>query len=118
MAAPGFHLGHIPGVIDRLFTYAREESLSEGQIEQLKQEDRPSSDSLSSLLNRLDDQVDRALRQLGHTDPASLTAVRFIGRKRIPTTVIGLLIHAAEHSMRHLGQLLVTVRVLESGRRI
>jgi uncharacterized damage-inducible protein DinB len=118
MASPGFHLQHISGVIDRLFTYAREESLSEKQMRQLKQEGLPLVDSLSSLLDRLDDQVDRALDQLKNTDPAMLTATRFVGRKRIPTTMIGLYVHAAEHGMRHLGQLLVTARVLASGRRM
>ena len=40
--------------------------------------------------------------------------VREVGRDRIPSTVGGLIFHAAEHTQRHLGQLLVTVRVLSS----
>lgn len=112
VAAPGFHLQHITGVIDRLFTYAREESLSDAQMEWLSGEGKNKSRLMEELLDILNQQVDKAIEQLKNTDPAVLTDTRYVGRKRIPSTVIGLLSHAAEHSMRHLGQLLVTVRVL------
>jgi len=112
VAAPGFHLQHIAGVIDRLFTYAREESLSDAQMEWLSGEGKNKSRLMEELLDILNQQVDKAIEQLKNTDPAVLTDTRYVGRKRIPSTVIGLLSHAAEHSMRHLGQLLVTVRVL------
>ncbi len=113
VAAPGFHLQHIPGVIDRLFKYAREESLNETQMEWLKEEGENQTASVQELLGKLDKQVDLALDQLMSIDPNTLTDTRYAGRKRIPSTVIGLLSHAAEHSMRHVGQLLVTVRVLK-----
>jgi hypothetical protein len=112
LAAPGFHLQHIPGVIDRLFTYARGEQLSENQMTRLKEEGQNETVSLQDLLSGLNAQVERALDQLTDTDPGTLTAIRYVGRKRVPATVIGLLAHAAEHSMRHTGQLLVTIRVV------
>jgi uncharacterized damage-inducible protein DinB len=112
VAAPGFHLQHITGVIDRLFTYARGESLSDAQMEWLSGEGKNKSLSLEDLLNKLNDRVDKALGQLKITDPAGLTDIRYVGRKKIPSTTVGLLSHAAEHSMRHLGQLLVTIRML------
>jgi hypothetical protein len=112
VAAPGFHLQHIAGVIDRLFTYARGESLSDAQVEWLGGEGKNKSLPREGLLTILNDQVDKALDQLRISDPACLTDIRYVGRKRIPSTVLGLLSHAADHSMRHLGQLLVTVRVL------
>jgi uncharacterized damage-inducible protein DinB len=112
VAAPGFHLQHITGVIDRLFTYARGESLSDAQMDWMKGEGKNKSLSLEDLLKKLNDQVDKALEQLKITDPAELTDIRYVGRKRIPSTTLGLLSHAAEHSMRHLGQLLVTIRML------
>ena len=59
-------------------------------------------------------QVDKALTQLSATNEASLTSARGVGRAQLPSTVLGLLAHAAEHTQRHLGQLLVTVRVLKS----
>lgn len=112
LASPGFHLQHIRGVIDRLFTYARGEALNEKQLEHLKEEGKNETVSLQELLAGLNAQVERSLDQLGKTGPGVLTDIRYVGRKRIPTTVSGLLSHAAEHSMRHLGQLLVTIRVI------
>jgi uncharacterized damage-inducible protein DinB len=69
---------------------------------------------MEELLETLNHQVDTAIEQLTNTDPASLTETRYVGRKQIPSTVIGLVSHAAEHSMRHTGQLLVTVKMLGS----
>ena len=114
MASVGFHLQHLSGVIDRLFTYARNAQLSEAQLQSLKDELMLSNPALSKeiLLVRFDVQVDKALLQLQETNENELTAQRFIGRKKIPTTTIGLLFHAAEHTMRHIGQLLVTTKIL------
>src|SRR5665213_1873275 len=112
LAAPGFHLQHISGVIDRLFTYARGEQLSEKQMTRLKEEGQNENMSLPELLARLNRQVDSAMDQLRETKEGTLTNERQVGRKRVPATVIGLLVHAAEHSMRHTGQLLVTIRIV------
>lgn len=120
MASVGFHLQHLSGVIDRLFTYARNEQLSEAQLQSLKEEALTSNPKLSIeiLLARFNEQVDKALLQLQHTKEIEFTTQRFIGRKKIPTTTIGLLFHAAEHTMRHLGQLLVTTRILIADKNI
>jgi uncharacterized damage-inducible protein DinB len=67
---------------------------------------------LSTLLNIFNAQVDISIKQLSETDEDTLTEVRGVGRAQIPSTVIGLMIHAAEHTMRHTGQLLVTVKFL------
>jgi uncharacterized damage-inducible protein DinB len=112
IASPGFHLQHMSGVIDRLFTYARAELLSQEQFSQLAEEGKPVA-ALHALLTRFDEQVKKALLQLSQTDPNTLTDFRGVGRKQLPTTVLGLLFHAAEHTMRHTGQLLVTVNVLK-----
>lgn len=111
-ASPGFHLQHMSGVIDRLFTYARAELLSQEQYNQLAEEGKPLAGS-AELLERFNQQLQKALQQLSQTDPDTLTAFRGVGRKQLPATVIGLLFHAAEHTMRHTGQLLVTVNVLK-----
>ena len=115
IASAGFHLQHLSGVIDRLFTYARNEQLSAEQLEQLRDEHISPNLSLSAekLINRFNSQVDIALQQLKETNESTLTHFRGIGRKQIPTTVIGLLFHAAEHTMRHIGQLMVTVKILK-----
>ena len=111
MASPGFHLQHLAGVLDRLFTYARGEALNEQQLDYLANEGEPTTD-LKSLLDNFNRQVDIAINQLSKTDETTLTDTRGVGRAQIPSTVIGLLVHSAEHTMRHTGQLLVTVGVL------
>lgn len=112
-ASPGFHLKHLRGVIDRLFTYALAQPLSATQLEELAAESNNNGD-LSSLLNAFSQQIDKALAQLSRTDPATLADFRGVGRKQLPSNVIGLLFHAAEHTMRHTGQLLVTAKVLQA----
>jgi uncharacterized damage-inducible protein DinB len=114
VASVGFHLQHLSGVLDRIFTYARGEMLSTEQLKNLQIENESANADLSAekLIIRFNEQVDIALEQLRNTNENDLTEVRTIGRKKIPSTVIGLLFHAAEHSMRHIGQLLVTVKVL------
>lgn len=114
-ASAGFHLQHLSGVLDRVFTYAKALALSPAQLEELHAEDVSPEINLSvaNLLSRFDDQVEKALAQLKETDEKTLTEFRGVGRKLLPSAVIGLLVHGAEHIMRHLGQLLVTVKVLK-----
>lgn len=113
VASPGFHLQHLSGVLDRLFTYAADKPLSAAQLEYLKQEGQPANKSVDELLQVFNRQVDQALEQLGIIDEVSLLEFRGVGRAKLPSTVLGLLVHAAEHTQRHTGQLLVTVRVLK-----
>lgn len=116
MASPAFHLQHLTGVLDRLFTYARGEMLNQQQLEYLTLEGTETTDApgLDDLLKAFSGQVDKAIVQLRNTDPATLTERRGVGRAQMPSTVIGLLTHAAEHVMRHLGQLIVTSRLLRN----
>lgn len=111
MASVGFHLQHLQGVLDRLFTYARNEQLDEGQLTLLRSEGAPSTQTVAEMVAAFNTQVDIALVQLKNTDADALLLPRGIGRKQIPSNVLGLLFHAAEHTMRHTGQLLVTVRM-------
>jgi uncharacterized damage-inducible protein DinB len=116
VASVGFHLKHVKGVVDRLFTYAKGEMLSQEQMTHLKGESVAGDiESVRVLIDDLKNQVDLALRQLKSTDASTLADERGIGRKQIPTTVMGLLFHAAEHTQRHVGQLIVTARVLRAG---
>ena len=113
VASPGFHLQHLAGILDRLFTYARGESLNERQTKYLAAEGT-SGPGLAELIEGFHDQVDRSLRELQAADSSSLTEYRGVGRQQLPSTVLGLLVHAAEHTQRHVGQLLVTVRILSN----
>lgn len=114
LASIGFHLQHLSGVVDRLFTYARAELLTADQRADLAAEGNPGNPapSVDELVRRFDTQVEDALNQLRATDEQTLTEGRGVGRQQLPSTVLGLLVHAAEHAQRHVGQLLVTVRVL------
>jgi|SRR5688572_25342592 len=111
-ASVGFHLQHLAGVLDRLFTYARGEALNPEQLEALEREGQQAEVTLHHLLSKLDEQVNRSMEQLRQTDGRTLTEPRVVGRGKLPSTVMGLLFHAAEHAQRHTGQLLVTIRVL------
>ena len=115
VASIGFHLQHIAGVQDRLFMYAKGEMLNELQLEYLKKEGVVNSViSVNSLLENLNHQTEKSIQQLKETNENVLKDTRFVGRKKIPSTVLGLLFHAAEHTMRHTGQLLVTIKILQT----
>ena len=114
VASPAFHLQHLTGVLDRLCTYAKGQLLQPAQLQWLKEEGSEKKITVAELLALFQNQVDKALDQLSHTDEKTLTESRGVGRAQLPSTVIGLMTHAAEHTMRHLGQLLVTVRVIKS----
>lgn len=117
LASPAFHLQHLTGVLDRLFTYARAEMLNDEQLTYLSQEGKLTKIpyTATDLTAAFTTQVNKAVQQLRTTDEATLTDFRGVGRAQIHSTVIGLLVHAAEHTMRHTGQLLVTVKVLQAG---
>lgn len=113
MASVAFHLRHLSGVLDRLFTYAGNAALSPEQLQYLNAEGKfePGISSVQ-LVNAFHRQVQIAVEKLKNFDERHLTDTRLVGRQQIPSTVIGLLVHAAEHTTRHYGQLLVTVKVL------
>jgi uncharacterized damage-inducible protein DinB len=114
LASVGFHLRHLAGVLDRTFTYARGEALSPAQLAYLAAEGQPLTHpgAVLELVDAFARQVDTAITQLIATPEATLPEWRGVGRSQLPSTVIGLLVHAAEHTTRHVGQLLVTARLV------
>jgi hypothetical protein len=114
--AVGFHVRHAAGSLDRLFTYARGESLSEAQRAFLASEASPGSPPAQAddLAAAFELQVERALAQLRATPEPSLLEARGVGRLQLPSTVFGLLFHAAEHTQRHVGQIVTTVRIAQA----
>ncbi len=116
LASVGFHLRHLTGVLDRTFTYARGEALSKSQQAYLAAEGQPLTHVAAGqeLVQAFHQQVEQALAQLKNTAEATLPEWRGVGRAQLPSTVIGLLVHAAEHTTRHVGQLLVTARVVQA----
>ena len=109
----GFHVAHIAGSTDRLLTYARGDALSDVQCDALAAE-RTLADSrppLAALMAALDDAIRHALDQLAATPESTLAEPRAVGRLRLPSTVLGLLFHAAEHAARHTGQVVTTAKL-------
>jgi uncharacterized damage-inducible protein DinB len=113
-ASIGFHLRHIAGALDRLLTCARGEALTAAHFAYKDAEGEPGNPPATSpdLVQLVRDQVEAALAQVRATDVATLADAREVGRQRLPSTVGGLLFHAAEHSTRHAGQIATMVRVL------
>ena len=108
----GFHAVHLAGSLDRLYTYARGESLSAAQLEALARERnldvaRPRPAEVRSLVEGA---LAAALLQLASTSESSLGEAREVGRARVPSTVLGLLSHGAEHTVRHAGQIATLAR--------
>lgn len=108
-----FHLRHIAGSIDRLLTYAKNENLSEAQFEFLKRETAETSDlSAEELVNQAVLSIENALEFCKTISEEILFEERFVGRKKLPTNVFGLLFHIAEHTARHVGQITTTAKIV------
>jgi uncharacterized damage-inducible protein DinB len=109
----GFHILHIAGSTDRLMTYLKGGQLSPDQMAALEAEKSPSSMTREDLLAHLDQSFAAAEQALRAIDLAILTDSREVGRKRLPTTVIGLLTHIAEHTQRHVGQAIIAAKLVQ-----
>ena len=116
VASVGFHLQHMAGVCDRLLTYANKQTLSKDQLLYLQHEETPIDENTTTvlLIKKFHSSVQIVIEYLSTITDSDLIAFRAVGRNKLPSTLIGLLVHIAEHTMRHLGQLLVTVRFLKA----
>jgi hypothetical protein len=118
VASAAFHVRHVAGVIDRLFTYARGDALSAEQFAAIPMEGAElAAAEIPLVLAALSARVEAAIAELRTIDIATLGDFRGVGRAQLPSTVIGCLVHGAEHSMRHLGQLSVTTRIVRAASR-
>jgi uncharacterized damage-inducible protein DinB len=117
-ASLGFHLRHVAGSLDRLLSYARGAQLDDRQHAALKREAEPGTppDEVTPLLEQARAAIDTALAQLRVTRREELLEPRAVGRKALPSTVLGLLFHAAEHTTRHVGQAITTAKIVTGDR--
>jgi uncharacterized damage-inducible protein DinB len=106
----GFHIRHIAGSTGRLITYLEGRQLTAAQMEELRAEKEPLAGGREELLAALERSLRHAEDIIRAIDPATLTEARSVGRKHLPTTVIGLLTHIAEHTQRHVGQAITMAR--------
>ena len=112
-ASIGFHLLHLAGSLDRLLTYARGKSLNAAQRAALEAEGREEASRRPEDLVRLAlEAIDAAIVQVRATPLCTLDEKREVGRGRLPSTVLGLLFHAAEHAQRHSAQIITTRKVI------
>ncbi len=113
-ASVGFHIAHLSGATDRLMTYARDERLNDAQKRRLVAErpDPGARPTLEALLAGWRATVADTLRQLREIPEDTLLTPRFVGRAQLPSTVLGLIFHAAEHASRHTGQVVTTCKVV------
>ena len=107
-----FQLRHIVRSLDRLLSYAEGQQLSDSQIAALKSE--MDAGSKENLWQEFRAGIESAVSRVQAIQPGSFHETRGIGRKMLPTTVAGLLIHCAEHTQRHVGQLVTTAKVLRA----
>lgn len=111
-AAPaGFHIRHAGGAADRLCSYLEGRELSEAQMSALRAEMEPGA-TRDELLRELDANLRRVETVVRGIGVAALAEPRSVGRKKLPTTVIGLIVHIAEHTQRHVGQAVTTARIV------
>lgn len=106
-----FHLKHITGSLDRLLTYAEGRELNDEQMQALRSESSPSAGT-DELFRELGAALKTSADRVRVIKPEELEQPRSVGRRRLPTTVGGLLVHVADHTQRHVGQAITTARIV------
>lgn len=111
IAPIAFHIRHIGRSIDRLLTYAEGNQLAPAQLDAMKQELAAGAQS-EALFAEFDAAMDRAPERIRAINVSDLDKPRKVGRRELPTTVAGLLIHVADHTQRHVGQAITTAKIV------
>ena len=109
-----FQLRHIRGSVDRLLTYAGGRELSQEQLAELAREGEGAMPHV--LLREFGKSMERAAQRVRDFIGSDIEAERFVGRRRLPTTLGGLLVHVADHTQRHVGQMVTTVKLVKASR--
>lgn len=110
-----FHLKHIAGSMDRLLTYAEGSQLSPEQTSAMKSELNSAATGMEVFAELLA-AFERSMQRIGAMAKMNLEEARTVGRKQLPTSVGGLLVHVADHTQRHVGQAITTVKIVRSSR--
>ena len=113
-----FHLRHIAGSTDRILTYAEGSQLSSEQLAALKTEleGEGKQESLAELLAAVEVAFSDAADRIRVLATADLNIPRFVGRKQLPTSIGGAMIHVADHTLRHVGQVVTTAKAIHATR--
>jgi uncharacterized damage-inducible protein DinB len=106
-----FQLRHIARSLHRFCCYAEGVPLSAQQLQALATEMDPSG-TRETIFKELRESLETTRQRLDAIIRQPLDQPIKIGRKALPTTLAGLLIHAAEHTQRHVGQAITTAKVI------
>jgi uncharacterized damage-inducible protein DinB len=107
----GFQMRHMVRSLDRLLTYAEGRQLNEEQLALMKSE-MEGDGRREDLFAEFERGVEAAMERVRSIGPTSYEEVRGVGRKMLPTSVGGLLVHCADHTQRHVGQAVTTAKVV------
>ncbi|HKV06464.1 MAG TPA: DinB family protein [Candidatus Acidoferrales bacterium] len=113
IAPIAFHLRHIARSADRLLTYAEGGQIAGEQIGALKSE-LDAGAKRGELFAELYAAFDRSAARIRALDTSKLDEPRTVGRQQLPTTVAGLLVHVADHTQRHVGQVVTTAKIVSA----
>jgi uncharacterized damage-inducible protein DinB len=118
LTAIAFHLRHIARSTDRILTYAEGEQLSAAQLAALKTEqgEEGKQESLAELLAEVEASFSDAADRIRVLATADMNTPRFVGRRQLPTSIGGAMIHVADHTQRHVGQVVTTAKLIKSQR--
>ena len=111
IAPVAFHLRHIARSMDRLLTYAEGRQLSPEQIASMKSELDPGA-TRNELMAELVVAFAKSAKRIRSFSPSQMEEQRRVGKKQLPTSVGGLLVHVADHTQRHVGQAITTVKIV------
>ena len=108
-ASIAFHVRHIAGSVDRLLTYAEGSQLSPEQLGALNSEQDQGA-AARQIMSEFTSMLDQAAARIRALVAVPSDQPRKVGRRELPTTVGGLLVHIAEHTQRHVGQAITTAQ--------
>jgi uncharacterized damage-inducible protein DinB len=108
-----FHLRHIARSVDRILTYAEGSQLTPDQLGALKAE-QTGTESLPDLRKEVERSFHNAAARVRQLAGAEFQTFRGVGRKQLPTSIGGALVHVADHTQRHTGQVVTTAKVLKA----
>ncbi len=113
LAPVAFHIRHMARSLDRLLTYAEGAALSQNQMKALKSEMDPAAkrDELFDELSAIFATSATRIRHLANSD---METPRTVGRNKLPSTLGGLLVHIADHTQRHVGQVITTAKIVQA----
>lgn len=107
------HLKHIARSVDRILSYAEGNQLTPDQLTALKAEST-GAETLGALLREVEESLANASQRIRNLANADFNTPCSVGRKQLPTSVGGALIHVADHTQRHVGQVVTTAKVLKA----